>query len=123
MPKNTSQIIGVKPTVTAQPQIAVIPNQSSGCKHALQGGCIKEAELAVIRNDIEKLKDAAQDSSDGKSIELNLDTKLQIKDFDEAEVGSVVMKESADSVKWVKPELVAVPNADDDYYCLELQLN
>lgn len=75
-----------------------------------------------IELDISDIVDAIH-SGDNKSIEVNSETELQIKDFDEAEIGSVVMKESADSVKWVKTELVAVPNEDDDYYCLELQLN
>lgn len=129
MPRETkSQIVDVTKPGKSNQEPVVVP--VIGCKPhkpikpPLIPGCYKQTEIEIMKNDIEKLKQAAQDSGDGESIELNDDQKLQIKDFDEASSGEIVMK-SGDAAVWAKPELTVVHEEGDDEHdwCLAFTLN
>ena len=131
-----SQIVGVsKPRhPECEPVVVPLPERRPSnppCPPPHPPICVKETELEIIKNDIAKLKQAAEDSADGVSIEKNHDSeKLQIKDFDTAHDGEIVVKRDGtegnpDVVVWAKPQLVAVHLQDDkpDEFCMEFQLN
>ena len=130
-PGSTNTMIDLSEDNTSTNSTNQIIHVPGGCKPSKHNcgpggpGCNKAVEIEILKNDVEKLKEFAKDSADGKSIQNNSDLKLEVKGFEDAPVNTIVMKESENSVAWKKPELVAEHLEGDpsDEYCLSFKLN